>query len=586
MTSMLIQFPLGSARSAGRLLDNRAPVLEEFSDGAVAVSGQPIAAWERKSGDSLCRSLLARYRERGAEFLRDLTGEFALVIRLEDQDRTLIAIDRMGISRLAWSLNDSVLTAGTSASEVATHAGSDGGPTIDPQAMFNFMLCHMIPAPDTIFENVSKLLPATALEFEGPRSREIRYWQPTFERPGSFDAPAAREQTLRTLQTAIEQTEPDAETGTFLSGGLDSSTITGLYQRVNDKPVDAFSIGFGIDAFNEMSFARAASNHFGCTHHTYEVTADDIVEVIPKIASTFDEPFGNSSAVPTFACARLAMSKGITHLLAGDGGDELFGGNERYVRQTVFEKYQLLPKAVRSQLLSPAAAWLDPETSLFPLRKFSSYVRQAEIPLPDRFESWNLIFREGPGNVFSPDFLANVEPEQPLELMRTVWASCPGEDLLDRMLWYDWKFTLADNDIRKVRTMCDLAGVRVSFPMLDEEFVDLSISVPSDHKIRNGELRSFFKESVRNYLPNEVITKTKHGFGLPFGDWLKSHGELRDLVYDSITRLRTRGIVREDFLDRVLEEHKTGHSGYYGYAIWDLVMLEQWLQSHARSHRR
>ena len=564
----------------------QAPVFEELPNGTVAISGRPMAGWASHPDSSLCRSVLERYREYGAGFLRDLTGEFAIVIRLEDQNRTLIAIDRMGIERLAWSLDRSVLTAGTSAIDVAGHADSGDAPAIEPQSMFNFMLCHMIPAPDTIFRNVSKLLPATAIEFEGSRSRSIRYWQPSFDRPDSFDATAAGEEALQLLQSAIEQSARDGETGTFLSGGLDSSTVTGLLNRVTDKPVDAFSIGFGIDAFDEMSYAKAASNHFGCIHHAYQVTADDIVEAIPRIAATFDEPFGNSSAVPTFACARLARNNGISHLLAGDGGDELFGGNERYVRQPVFEKYKLLPGFVRSFLLSPAAAWLDPEKSPFPLRKFSSYVRQAEIPLPDRFESWNLIFREGSGNVFSPDFLEMVEPEQPLELMRSVWTSCPGEELLDRMLWYDWKFTLADNDIRKVRTMCGLAGVRVSFPMLDEQFVDLSIRVPSGFKIRRGELRSFFRNTVSDLLPREVLSKTKHGFGLPFGDWLKSHQGLRELVYDSLADLRTRNIVNTDFLDRMLLEHKTGHSGYYGYAIWDLIMLEQWLQSHVPRQRR
>ena len=288
----------------------------------------------------------------------------------------------------------------------------------------------------------------------------------------------------------------------------------------------------------------------------------------------------NSSVVPTYACARLARKNGVTHLLAGDGGDELFGGNERYTKQAVFEWYGKAPRMLRSSLLEPLALALDPESAPFLLRKYSSYVRQASIPLPDRFESWNLIYREGPRSVFAPEFLDTVRPDQPLELMRSVWNACESDNLLDKMLWYDWKFTLADNDLRKVRTMCELADVRVSFPMLDESFIDLSISVPPDIKIRRRELRAFFKSVVRTYLPEKIISKTKHGFGLPFGDWLKSHAGLQDLVYGLIERLKNRSVFNVEFLDRVLLEHKSGHAGYYGYAIWDLAMLELWLETH------
>jgi asparagine synthase (glutamine-hydrolysing) len=268
----------------------------------------------------------------------------------------------------------------------------------------------------------------------------------------------------------------------------------------------------------------------------------------------------------------------MDHLLAGDGGDEIFGGNSRYVRQQVFEVYRRIPGVVRSALLEPLAAALDPEKALWPLRKMSSYVRQARVPLPERFESWNLIYREGPGNVFDPRFLESVDVTHPLRRMREFWEECPSHDLLDRMLWYDWKLTLADNDLRKVSRMCELAGVRVSYPMLDEEVVDLSIRVPSNAKIVGNELRTFFKNAARGLLPEEIIQKQKHGFGLPFGVWLKTHEPLQKLVYNALESLRARDIVNRGFIDRLVTEHRSGHAGYYGYAIWDFVMLERWLQ--------
>jgi asparagine synthase (glutamine-hydrolysing) len=582
MTSFLAQFRLDPSGAERTTVRNRAPVLYHSADGDVALAGAPQLKSQTERGHLLAAVLLGLYRDSGTGFLNELCGEFALAIRLPARQKTLIAVDRMGIGRLAWSVSAVVLTLGTSASEVAAVCENEGRAGIDPQAMFNFMLSHMVPAPDTIYRNVRKLLPATALEFHGARQRELQYWQPRFDRHDRFDLASAHQQALPILERAIARLMPDEHTGSFLSGGLDSSTVTGLLGRTTGEPAKAFSIGFGIDSFNELEYARIASDHFGCTHHTYEVTAGDIVDMIPDIAATFDEPFGNSSAVPTYACARLASSQGVNHLLAGDGGDELFGGNDRYVRHSIFEKYFVVPNFLRTHVLSPLSLRIDPETSPFLLRKFSSYVRQAQIALPDRFESWNLIYREGPKRIFSSEFLESVDTEQPLEMMRDVWESCPGVELLDKMLWYDWKYTLADNDLRKVKTMCELAGVRASFPMLDEEFVDLSITIPSQNKIRRGELRSFFKDVARDILPREILSKTKHGFGLPFGQWLKTHAPLKALVHETIHSLSARNIFNDDFLRSVIEEHKTGHAGYYGYAIWDLIMLEQWLMAHAQ----
>jgi asparagine synthase (glutamine-hydrolysing) len=146
------------------------------------------------------------------------------------------------------------------------------------------------------------------------------------------------------------------------------------------------------------------------------------------------------------------------------------------------------------------------------------------------------------------------------------------------MLWYDWKMTLSDNDLRKVSRMCEIAGVRVAYPMLDEDVIDLSIEVPSSAKISGTRLRAFFKDSVKDFLPEQIINKEKHGFGLPFGLWLKTHKPLQDLVYSTLASLRRRNILSQSFVDRVEREHRNGHASYYGYAIWDMVMLEHWLQ--------
>ncbi|MEX2123357.1 MAG: asparagine synthase-related protein [Woeseia sp.] len=559
-----------------------APIVQRSGQCAVGIKGSP--RFEDGAGDtaSVAERILSAYRNEGFRVLERLRGAFALVVADCHRRRALIAIDRMGIERLAWGVANERLAFGSSASDVARTLSAE--PALNPQALFDFMLSHMVPAPETAFAGVQKLLPGTAIEFNGSSIEHIKYWQPDFHRKQSPNIAELREALLPTLRSAVKASRPDALTGSFLSGGLDSSTVTGLLADLQPDSAHAFSVGFGVAEFNELAYARTASRHFGCQLHEYEVTADDIVRIVPQIAATCDEPFGNSSAVPTLSCMQMAKGHGMTHLLAGDGGDELFGGNERYVSQRVFELYARLPAFLRRAFLDPLAGLLHPEDSVLPLRKFSSYVQQANIPLPERYESWNFVYRERSDKLFDGDFLKQVDPGSPLRRMHEVWNSCQSCDLLDRMLWYDWKFTLADNDLRKVSQMSELADIKVSYPMLDEDVVALSVRVPSAAKIEGKELRSFFKRATNGFLPPEIIRKKKHGFGLPFGQWLKTHTKLQELVYGSLDSLEKRQIFVPAFLKRVAAEHKEGHPGYYGYAIWDLVTLEQWLLAQERRH--
>jgi asparagine synthase (glutamine-hydrolysing) len=553
------------------------PISHTNDRGAIAIKGEPSFAGSPDAA-SVARRVLDAYFSKGVAVLDDIRGPFALLILEPSTRKCLIAIDRMGVERLTWGRNKGWISVGSSASDVVRQLTQT--PELNPQALFNFMYSHMVPSPDTVFQNVFKLLPGTAIEFSANGHREFRFWQPDFSRNEKVDIDELREDTRPILRKAIQRSNPGRTSASFLSGGLDSSTVTGLLADVQSEQTRAFSVGFGVDEYDEMEFARAAAKHFDCSHFIYEVKPRDIVELVPKIVTAYDEPFGNSSVVPTLCCARFALEHGVDHLLAGDAGDELFGGNERYVRHRIFESYNRVPNWLKSTVLGPLARKIDPETGIYPLRKVSSYIRQAQIPLPERYESWNLIYREGADRIFANDFLKSVNPGRVFEEMHDVWQSCPSDDLLDRMLWYDWKVTLADNDLRKVSRMCELAGVRVSYPMLDEDFVALSMKVPSNEKIKGYELRTFFKNAVRGFVPDIVINKTKHGFGLPFGVWLKSNRPLQDLVYGSLDSLRHRDIFDLTFLDRVVAEHKSGHASYYGYAIWDLVMLEQWLEHH------
>jgi asparagine synthase (glutamine-hydrolysing) len=329
-----------------------------------------------------------------------------------------------------------------------------------------------------------------------------------------------------------------------------------------------------------MNYARIAARHFGADGREYYVTPQDVAETLPRVAATFDEPFGNSSAVPTFLCARFAQTSGITRLLAGDGGDEIFGGNERYAKQKVFDLYTRVPAALRTGLLEPWALRGTSLNALWPARKLRSYVQQASIPMPERLQTWNFMYRTGAAAMFDAGFLRQVDPRDPFRLMSATYDEAPTDALVDRMLYFDWKFTLADNDLRKVGRMCELAGVQVSYPMLDDRVLDVSLRVPPEQKVRRFELRHFYKETMKDFLPHEIITKSKHGFGLPFGQWLKATPALQAEVYPAVEALKKRDIVRSDFIDNTLREFQTDpDASYFGPMIWVLAILEHWLQA-------
>ena len=294
------------------------------------------------------------------------------------------------------------------------------------------------------------------------------------------------------------------------------------------------------------------------------------------MAAAYDEPFGNSSALPALFCASLARQDGKRRLLAGDGGDELYAGNARYAKQQVFEVFQHLPSPLQT-LLRALTAPLPGGAPL--LGKVKSYVAQASVPLPDRLQSYNYVYRLGVAAMFTPDFAAGIDTQLPSQLDRDIYQRPADASTLNRMLYLDWQHTLADNDLRKVGRMCALAGIEVRYPMLDEAVVEHSLRIPSRLKLPSGRLRDFYKQAVRGFLPEAIINKSKHGFGLPFGVWMADHPGLREMAGDNLARLRRRGILRPEFIDRALHLHQQEHAAYYGELVWVMMMLELWLTS-------
>jgi asparagine synthase (glutamine-hydrolysing) len=548
-------------------------------DGEIRWTDATLAGIARERGQA--GALAEAWRRHGAMLSERLGGHFALAVLDAARGSVLLATDRMGTHPLCWArAGEHGFVFGSSAEDVRRHAAVHA--RVSAQAIYDYVYFHMVPSPGTVYSEIAKLPRASVLAHESGNAIAIhRWWQPAFvERAGASVESLGRE--LRdVLRDSVARCEPGADTASFLSGGLDSSTVCGFHRELAGRATPAYTIGFGAAGYDEMEYARIAARRFGLDLREHYVRPDDIAASMRDVARACDEPFGNSSAVPTLACARRAHADGIRVMLAGDGGDEIFAGNERYARQGVFEHYRRLPAPLRTHVIEPLSRRLLPaEGGITALRKLRSYVEQARVPMPARLGTYNFIERLTPQALFEPAFLARVDTGHPPALLDAMYDEAPAHTLVNRMMYLDWTITLADNDLRKVGRMCELAGVEVRYPMLDDALIDLSLRIPAALKLRGRTLRWFYKQSFRDFLPPEIIAKTKHGFGLPFGVWLSESEELQQLVYGSLDALKARGILRPDFIDRLCASHRDEHAAYYGDLVWVLAMLELWLAEH------
>lgn len=548
---------------------------------AIAFIGQPTLfgrGAQRRSASS--EQIVARFREVGTRILDELRGPYALAAFDAERGVGLVATDRMGVHPVFYRAADGGVAFGSAPRQVAAIAGL---PTrIRLQSIYDYLHCHVVPAPVSVFHGVQRLLPGQCVELDGGRSVVRHYWQPRFDEASEAAFEAQRAEFLQVLRAAVREAMANDRCGAFLSGGTDSSTVVGLMTEVAGGPVRAYSIGFAVDGFDEIEYARLAARHFGANHREYYLTAQDVVESVQTIAIAHPQPFGNSSALATFVCARLARGDGVAQLLAGDGGDELFGGNARYAKQRVFAYYDAVRPWLR-HAIEPAARRLSKGPRLPGVSKVVSYLTQASVQMPERLDTYNVLTRLGVSNVLTAELLAEVDPDEPVRFNREAYFNPTAKSLINRMLALDFKTTLADNDLPKVMQSCALAGIDVSFPMLDWRVVDFSLQLRPSDKLRGTQLRYFFKQALRDLLPEQIIRKRKHGFGLPFGQWAISDTRVRALTFDSLNALKKRGFVRADFIDRLKDELLPQHPNYFGSLAWVLMMLELWLAHHADS---
>lgn len=554
------------------------------NNGAIYACIAGLPSWRANRLNKISNSnghanaLISAYQQHGLKLFNYLSGNFVFCLYDTNSNKLILGLDKIGQEHFYYSHTKDSLSFSTHLSALLEHRTTR--PEIDPQNIYNYFYFHSVPSPGTIYKGVKKLVGGQFLSFENGQCKVETYWKPDFKESTGQSIESLGSEMLDIIEKSVAKYADKQATGSFLSGGLDSSTVSGMLAKARPGDANTFSIGFDAAGYDEMEYARLASRHFGTKLHEHYVTPDDVLSMVEKIAASYDEPFGNSSALPAYFCAKMAKEHGVDRLLAGDGGDEIFAGNERYAKQGIFEVYANIPRVLRSALIEPLFL-NNPVAKHVPLvKKVHSYISQAKVPLPDRLETYNYLHQHTADEIFSADFLQNIDREAPLNNLRSAYDSVNDATTLNKMMMMDWKRTLHDNDLVKVNRMCELAGVEVVYPLLCDELIEFSCKIPSNIKLKDNKLRWFYKDATKNFLPHEIINKPKQGFGLPFGVWTSTHKGLQELAYSSLHALKERGIFHEQFIDNTILMHQSVHAKYYGELVWVLMMLELWLASH------
>jgi asparagine synthase (glutamine-hydrolysing) len=546
--------------------------------------GEPIPASATGANASLPHVIARLYRKEGPAFVARLHGAFAVAIWDERAQRLILAIDRLGIKSLYWSRErDRFLFAARARGVIAAQSRTN---EVNPAAVMQFLLFSVVPAPLTSYEGIEKLRPGHLLIVDNGDIRHESYWDLNYNEVSGSEAHWAeevREGIRAAVFRHLEGLRAES-TGAYLSGGTDSSSVTAfLSEKFN--PARTFSIFFSESRYDEIGYARTTAELFHTQHNELCLNPSDAIEAIPKITDYYDEPFANSSAIGSYLCAKMAREKGVETLLAGDGGDELFAGNERYATDKRFQIYHRIPAFLRRGLIEPLANLLPDNESKLSLPR--RYIRRANIPNPSRIFSYGLFQSLPAQEIFTNDFLAEVPSNSWMNVINAHFHRTKATSELNRLMYLDLKLILADNDLRKVSGTAELAGVNVRYPLLDDQLAELSSRIPSSLKLKGNEKRYIFKQAMKPILPRKILYKTKHGFGVPLALWFLQEPKLNTLMQDVLhdPRTRQRGYFRPEFIDKLGELHRTGHAAYYGEVIWYLVALELWHRQHLESPR-
>jgi asparagine synthase (glutamine-hydrolysing) len=514
-----------------------------------------------------------------------LIGMFAIAV-WDRRERTLTLIrDRLGIKPIYWAKIGGLFMFGSELKALRQHPGWT--PRIKPEAVASFMRHNYVPAPHTIYQDVYKLEPGTILTLTAGREPQLdKFWDARqvaldgIRNPLDGDDATLIDRLETLLVDAVgKRMMADVPLGAFLSGGIDSSTVVALMKAANAGPVKTFSIGFEQAEFNEAPHAAAIARHLGTDHTELTVTSREALAVVPKLAEMFDEPFADSSQIPTYLVSAMTR-KHVTVALSGDGGDELFSGYNRYqLTQRSWRMLSLVPELARKAF----AAGL---TSLSPERWngiFGTLPRTLHRPQPgDKIHKVASVLRLNDADELYRRLVSHWEPNQITpgvsETRGTLWdksVRTDFPDLLDRMQFLDLATYLPDDILTKVDRTSMSVALEARVPLLDHRVVEFAWRLPHSVKIKRGATKWLLRQVLYRHVPRELVERPKMGFGVPLGEWLR--GPLREWAE---TLLSEKRLGETDFLDGKIirtywSEHLSGRRNWQ-YLLWDVLMFEAW----------
>ena len=517
------------------------------------------------------------YEEYGVACVERLWGMFALALWDAREHRLLLARDRLGKKPLVYY---SDARGGVAfASELHALLQHPAVPRVlDPRAIDDYLTYLYVPAPTTAYRDIRKLPPGHRLVWQAGRSTVEPYWQVRFGEKLNLSEEEAVEQFGDLLRDAVRRRLiADVPLGAFLSGGMDSSSVVAEMAELSSGPVKTVSIGFGERDFDELAYARQVAERFGTDHHEL-VVEPRALDVLPMLVQHYGEPYGDSSAIPTYYVAHMTRQH-VTVALNGDGGDELLAGYDRHWAARIAARYDTIPRFVRHGLIRPLIPLMpEPRQRRAFLRRAKRFMTAAHLPVLDRYLLWVGAYTPAQKqSLYSADFAAALGGNDAGHWLREALAAEPNLDPVDAVQRADTLLYLPDDLLAKVDIAAMATSLEARSPLLDHRLVEFCAALPSSYKLRGRTSKWLLRRVMRGRLPEAILTRPKMGFGVPVGEWLR--GELRPLLEDTLlsSRAASRGYFHPPAVRALVDEHLTRRVDRSAH-IWGLLMLELWFR--------
>jgi len=521
--------------------------------------------------------LVHLYEQEEVDFVKRLRGMFAIALWDAPRSRLVLARDRVGKKPLYVRREPNRVLF---ASEIKSILEAEGVPRrVDPTALREYVTLGYVPAPRTMFEGIEKILPGHVWVIEKGQVQDREYWDARFDHVEECSEQEwierVREKLLESIRIRLVS---DVPLGAFLSGGIDSSSVVAAMAWLTNRPVKTYSIGYeGSDKYyNELPYARMVADAFGTDHHEI-IVRPDVSELLPKLIWHMDEPIADSAIITTYLVSRLARES-VTVILSGVGGDELFGGYRRYLGDSLWRYYKLMPRLARRKLLPALLARLPQDRHSGwknTIRYASAFAKSAEWDAAARYMSYV--------TVFSPEVRARLlqEPsgpaaEEPASAVLQQYFRKSGKaDSLNQIIYVDIKTSLSDDLLALTDKSSMAASIECRAPFVDHELIELTSRIPSHLKVRGWKLKFLLKKVVRPWLPDEILHRKKRGFGAPMGAWLRNDLQVLMREMLSETQVRKRGFFHWPVIQEIISSHEAERADYSDHLL-ALIGFETW----------